>query len=397
MGNLKTDKKLVKLTVGAFINENRDKREIEAAQEAGFDISVIAKGTSEKDKTWEQVDGFDVLRYKTKYINFLKLDFVNKVISFFVWVFRIRKINDIYVLSCHDIIALSIGYLSTLFKQNKPKLIYDSHEFEIGRNIKRSKFMVFIITHLEYFLIKRSALTIVVNDSIADELVKIHKLKERPLVIRNIPHYWHIDEAVCNERRKEFLNLLHRKDEPFILMYHGGIMPNRGISTLIKIVVNTENTVAVILGEGTESNMLKIRKVIQQEEVTDRVLLHPFVPYDKIWQYVGAVDLSVIISPPSIRSYFLSLPNKLFENIQSLTPIIASDFPELSRIIDGYKIGITVNPLDKGEIILAVNKMQNDKKFYLQCKENIKHAKEELCWKNEKRKLVETYEKLYHE
>lgn len=396
MDNIKTRKRFVKLTITMFANSSRNKRELEAAHEAGFDVSVIAKGTPDKDKIREKVDGFEVLRYKTKYINYPKIDFVNKIIAFFVWVVRVHRIEDIDVLSCHDISALSIGYLSTLFKKNKPKLVYDSHEFEIGRNVKRSKLLIFLITHLERFLINRSALTIVVNDSAVNELVRIHNLKERPLAIGNVPHYWRIDEAVCKERRREFLDLLKRKDEPFILMYHGIIVPDRGISTLIKIIANTDNTVAVILGEGAESDMLKIRTVIQQEEVTDRVLLHPFVPYEKIWQYVGAADVSVVIISPSSKSYYFASPNKLFENIQSLTPVIVSDFPDMSKIIDEYKIGITVDPLDKAEILAAVNKMQTDKKYYLKCKKNLEFAKEELCWENEKRNLVEAYEKLYY-
>ena len=48
---------------------------------------------------------------------------------------RIRKLNP-EIISGHDLTAYLIGYFSTRFVSNPPKLIYDAHEFEIGRNIK---------------------------------------------------------------------------------------------------------------------------------------------------------------------------------------------------------------------------------------------------------------------
>ena len=38
-----------------------------------------------------------------------------------------------------------------------------------------------------------------VNDSIADEVQRIHGLRERPVVV-DIPNYWNIDESVKRER-----------------------------------------------------------------------------------------------------------------------------------------------------------------------------------------------------
>jgi hypothetical protein len=45
-------------------------------------------------------------------------------------------------------------------------------------------------------LIKKSVFTIVVSDGIADELQKIYKMDNRPVVIRSIPNKWSIDRSV---------------------------------------------------------------------------------------------------------------------------------------------------------------------------------------------------------
>ena len=81
------------------------------------------------------------------------------------------------------------------------------------------------------------------------------------------------------------------------------------------------------------------------------------------------------------------LPHKLFENIQALTPIIASDFPEIKKIISGYDIGLLVNPEDSHAISSAILEIKNNKEMYQKFKSNLIRAKEELHWDYETTKL----------
>ena len=85
------------------------------------------------------------------------------------------------------------------------------------------------------------------------------------------------------------------------------------------------------------------------------------------------------------------LPNKFFENIQSETPIICSDFPAVAPIVKEYGIGLTCDPTDLDQLNACVEKMRTDKVFYAQCKENLKKAKKDLCWENEKKALKDAY------
>ena len=97
---------------------------------------------------------------------------------------------------------------------------------------------------------------------------------------------------------------------------------------------------------------------------------------------------------PAVKSYYYMLPNKFFENIQSETPVIVSDFPAVGTIVDQYEIGIKVDPEVPESIAAAICRMREDKEFYRTCKENLKQAKEELCWENEKKALLEAYQRL---
>jgi glycosyltransferase involved in cell wall biosynthesis len=319
----------------------------------------------------------------------------NRIVSSFLWAHSAGIINA-DIISGHDLNGLFIGYMSNILKPKgrKAYLIYDSHEFEIGRNAKRNKLQIWWITHLERFLIKRCAFSIVVNDTIADEVQRIHKLKRRPIVVRSTPNLWHVDETVTQQIHAEFCMQLNIPQNSFIVMYHGAIMSNRGIETLIQLVKVNPNIYIVILGFGEAEYMDNLKKIAVDTGVEKRITFHPAVPLEELWKYVGAADVNVILGVQKVKSYYYGLPNKLFEIIQSLTPIIASKFPEMERIIEKYSIGLTCDPENLKEINICIERMRTDKSFYAKCKENLKRAKQELCWEKEKHILIREYQNL---
>ena len=78
------------------------------------------------------------------------------------------------------------------------------------------------------------------------------------------------------------------------------------------------------------------------------------------------------------------LPNKFFENIQALTPVICSDYPAIQPIVEKYGVGVTCNPNDVIALNDCVERMRTDSSFYNICINNLRKAKEELCWEKEK-------------
>lgn len=177
-------------------------------------------------------------------------------------------------------------------------------------------------------------------------------------------------------------------NESFIIMYHGAVTKGRGIETLIDVVSINMNIVLFVLGDGSENYIEELKR--QAQQVADgRVAFHPAVPYQELWKYVGAADVGMVTIPAGCKSYYYMLPNKLLENIQCLTPIIGSDFPEIRKIVDKYRIGLLCDPTSIEEINRCIEVMRLDKEFYLQCKKNLLTAKQDLCWENEKKVLID--------
>ncbi len=377
-------------------------RELLAAKEAGFEIYVLSGLIEFKGEALTIKDYIDDNNFKISYLTLPKWKriFLFSMLRQYFTIAKVIKSYYVDVISGHDIYALTMAYLSTIFmkKSKNPILVYDSHEFEIVINDKRSKLEHFIILHLERFLARRCKINIMVNNSIANEVQKIHKLKEKPLVVRSIPNYWEIDKDVIKARREEILNKLNADKNSFVAIYHGMIMPHRGIEQAIEAISKSKDIFFVVMGKALNENYLqKVLNQVKENNFEDRFLLLPPMPADRIWEYTGACDIGIMLIQCTVKSYELCLPNKFFETLQSETPILASNFIEMRNLIREYNIGEVCNPRDLNDICDKLIQMKTNKEKYKAYKANIKIAKIELCWENEKHVFLNAFKGLYSE
>ena len=384
--------KFLKICIGDWSNANRDMRELSVVKELGADITVMAKG--EEDVRGDLVNGFIVDRYTTRPLGASAPAVLNRAFSFLQWVGHARK-YDADIISGHDFVALLIGDLSNVGKSKKAKLVYDSHEFELGRNTNRSPLKTQIVKLIEGYLIKRSEFTVVVGDSIAKELQRIYKMVEAPLVVRNTPNHLEIDKTkseIYHKKMLEDLNANSPEELEHVILYHGAVSQNRGVERLIGIIPQIPKCGLYVLGHMVTPEYEKqLKDLADSGESKGRVYFHPAVPLDEVMNYVQGSDCGMITIPAVTKSYYYMMPNKLFENIQAETPVVSSNFPEISSIVDGYGIGITVDPENDEEIIEAVKRILFEQESIPNLKENLKKAKEDLCWEKEQLKLKEAY------
>lgn len=150
----------------------------------------------------------------------------------------------------------------------------------------------------------------------------------------------------------------------------------------------------VVLGDMSDHNYRRsLEELIVRLDVKDRVLFHDAVPHCELWKYIGAADISMTVIEPVAKSYYLCLPNKLFESIQAHTPIVGSDFPEIKKIICQYKIGEVCKQDEVADVYRAVKEIKDNKEKQEQYRKNAEEASKGLCWEMESLRLMGAYRK----
>lgn len=386
---------VLKICISEWKNASRDQRELLACRELGADVKVVAKGGGYgRDVSIDYVAGFDVYRLSARPFQYLPVS-LNRILSIFMWAIYVRKMGP-DIISGHDLGGMTIGWLSALFLKGsrRPALVYDSHEFEAGQDENHRKLRTKLIIWWERFMIKHSAFMIVVNENIADEVVKLHRLRERPVVVRNIPPVWSVNQNVCADVRRQMLHELSEGMDQFIVMYHGGVAPGRGIESIIELLRLNRHIAGVVLGDGEKSYLESLQLRAEEYGVRQRLLFYPAVKNEDLWRFAGAVDAELILAPAVCLNYYYSLPNKFFESIQSETPVVCPFYPAMKDLTDRYGVGLTCDPDNITEINECIERLRTDKRLYDELKQNVRRAKKELCWERERKKLMEAYGRI---
>ena len=149
------------------------------------------------------------------------------------------------------------------------------------------------------------------------------------------------------------------------------------------------------MGNGDDAYAGELRALADACGVADRVLFHPAVDRGVLESHVAAADVGLVVLQNVTKNHFFTLPNKFFENIQAEVPVIAANFPELSRIVGEYGIGLTVDPHDIDAIASSLERMRDDAALRQSCKEGLKEAKGDLCWEREQAVLRDAYGKAF--
>ena len=147
----------------------------------------------------------------------------------------------------------------------------------------------------------------------------------------------------------------------------------------------------MIIGSGDVIGQLK--RMADAPDLKGKVMFLPKMPYPLLMQHTRLADIGLTLDKDTNINYRFSLPNKLFDYIHAGIPVLASRLPEISRIVEGYHVGVITGSHDPAEIALNINRMLNDASAREVWKENLAKAASELTWENEEIVLKSVYGK----
>lgn len=287
---------------------------------------------------------------------------------------------DIY--HANDLNTLPQAIFCSKFRLKPKRLVYDSHEVQSDRTGYNKVFIKFV----EGILIKFIDTMIVENETRANHNVELYGFK--PNVLHNYSMLLNIEEyQSANLHTKLNINQNEK-----ILLYQGGIQIGRGLNNLIQAMNYIVEGHLVFIGDGRIKEDLK--QQAQNSVHADRIHFIDKVKLEELPSYTKDAYLGFQVLQNICFNHYSASSNKLFEYLMAEVPVIACNFPEISKVVKENEVGLVVDSHDPVKIAGGVNRLLSDRVLYEKFKENTKQAKTKYNWKNEKKYLLAVYEKL---
>jgi glycosyltransferase involved in cell wall biosynthesis len=145
---------------------------------------------------------------------------------------------------------------------------------------------------------------------------------------------------------------------PIKLIHHGTLLPGRKIEKMISIVNEAgENYTLDIMGVANMHAMEYYRELEELCSKTSNVRLIPPVDFKEIVPFINRYDIGIYLLEPSNFNNLHALPNKLFEFIQAKLAILVSPTPEMSQLVNKYKIGIVASDFSTSAMVDVLKKI----------------------------------------
>lgn len=307
----------------------------------------------------------------------------------FEWSFfkaAIREKADIY--HSHELLTLFHGYVAS--KINKAKLVYDAHELQselVTAYAKRPKFEKFKWETIERIFIKKADRVITVSESIGKVFSERYKIKP-PTILINCPPLINLEKT---NRIRDFLRIESTKR---VVVYQGNFTVDKGIDKFIDMALYLYNAVLVLIGDGPCRCI--IEQKIKMNGLEEKVFLLGRIPLKYLSTYTVSADIGICFFSKSCLNSYYSLPNKLFDYLMVGLPVIASNFPDMKKVIEENYVGRTIDPGSPPEKIAGIiNEILQNRDLYNQMSENARRITSTIYnWENESKKLINLYKSL---
>jgi len=315
-------------------------------------------------------------------INF-PVPIIRGIIVYLEWylkvIFKFRYIKH-GVVHCNSIEDLPLGVIIKLLK-NKIKVVYDTHELETeknglhGYNKKVAKF-------IERLFIRRVDAVMVVCGSIKQWYEDQYGL-DNVYLIKNMPYKSMQKEVSTSNYFREHFEI----NNGTIFLYHGCFNKGRGIELLLEVFakMNADKHI-VFMGYGHLTEEIKKYTVHY-----DNIHFMDAVDPSQVISYASGADIGLSVFENICLSHYYVLPNKLYEYLLSGLPVIVSNFPDMSEVIDTYNNGWKIEPkFDQlSQLIRSLKPEEIEEK-----RVNVLSSQEYIGWETQEKILVNMYKEI---
>lgn len=371
-------KKIIISVTSDLVYDQRVHKVSQTLHEAGFEVTLV--GRQKKTSSKILIRDYETYRFKLIFESGF-LFYITFQIRLFLYL--LFKKSDI-ILS-NDLDTLLPNYFISRIKRKK--IIYDTHEYFTGvPELLERKFVRNVWKKIENYIFPKLPLVYTVNESIAK--LYANEFGNEIKIVRNLPF------LNTNTKDIDNINYLSHYQEIIkiktpIILYQGAVNKDRGLEEMIDAMQQIEAKL-VIIGDGDVFSSLKILA----RKVKNKVYFTGYIPFEILPNFTKLATLGISLEKPTNINYQFASPNKVVDYMQSDVPILATNLIEIDKIITQYEIGKSLNWKNSNDIALAINDIIFDTHKLEFWKKNCQKAKKDLCWENEKQKLISIFESI---
>lgn len=237
----------------------------------------------------------------------------------------------------NDTDTLMACYLAARLRR-KP-LFFDAHEMfpEVPELVGRPA-VKRVWQRIEDFILPRIAkrsdmAAVTVCQSIAD--IYRERYNIQMAVVRNVPMHYETASADVSSL------LANVAEGQKILLYQGAVNVGRGIEVVMQAMPLLPECHLLVAGVGDKYQELRQRaEEMHCGNISFLGRLEPAMLHSLTLH----ADLGLSLLENRGLNYYYSFPNRIADFVQAGVPVLATDFPEIHRIVDGFGIGTLVEP-----------------------------------------------------
>jgi len=286
-----------------------------------------------------------------------------------------------HVVHAHDVNTLPTAWLAAVF--SGASLVYDAHEISTSREGYAS--FRKLVAVVEKALMPRASGTITTTVARAKFFARAYGV-ERPVVLQNRPRQ---QQILASNRIRDELGLVR----PWpIIVYQGGVQQGRGLERLARVALDVPDAYFVFIGGGRLEASL--RSIVAELRLEERVRFIPTVALAELPSYTASADIGVQPIENTCLNHYTTDSNKLFEYVQAGLPVVASDLPEIRRVVREHDLGLLVPPGDSAALSSALRDLVADRSKRQYYAAQSRKASVALSWESQEHDLVALYESV---
>lgn len=281
----------------------------------------------------------------------------------------------------HDVNVLPTAWLASVIA--RVPLVYDAHEISTDRE----GYQAFrgLVGWFEKRLMPRAAGTITTTDARAKFFARAYGIS-RPLVLQNRPR---LSSAEASQRIRYELGL----QAPWpIVLYQGGLQPGRGLPRLVQAAASVPDAYFVFIGGGRQAHELHL--LAEQLGLNDRVKFIPTVALSELPSHTASADIGVQPIENTCLNHFTTDSNKLFEYVIAGLPVVATQLPEITKVVRAHDLGLLVPDSDTQALANAIQQLVDDPVLREHYRANAKKASQSLNWEAQEKGLLDLYARI---